>query len=111
MNKKNKQMLYEQFVRGEIDADGFKSAKERCDSEINRLRYNHDTLKKEAEGVTTARKTSNQLQVLGEDLENKSTLSRSLVELLVEKVQVSPGEKVTVVWKFSGLETTVVEVA
>jgi DNA invertase Pin-like site-specific DNA recombinase len=106
-NKKKKQTLYEQFVRGEISATDFKSSKVLYDAELERLNGSHTANKVETGKVVAMRKTVTQLHELMESSEDENVLSRPIVELLIESVHVYPDGKVEVVWKSPGFETVI----
>jgi hypothetical protein len=88
------QRLYEQFALGNISVAEYKAAKMRLDADIERQnrvaarqseREHYGTLRKIARSVIAS-----------------ETLTRALVDLLIDKVRVFPGGKIEVKWKLSG---------
>jgi len=97
--KKEKQVLYERFVRGEIDVDEYKSAKNLNSTEIDRLSHILSTLTAEASKRTATLCTNKQLHEITERAFRENTLSCQLVDMLIDKVVVFPDGNVNVTWK------------
>jgi hypothetical protein len=88
------QRLYEQFALGNISVAEYKAAKVRLDADIERQnriaarqneREHYETLREMAQSVIAS-----------------ESLTRPLVDLLIDKVRVFPGGKIEVKWKLSG---------
>ncbi|MDR2022930.1 MAG: recombinase family protein [Hungatella sp.] len=94
-----KQRLYEQFVLCEIDAATFKSEKAVADAELIRLTRALETLKTESAARTAAKAADNERRKLAQTALAESKLTRPLVEMLIDKVYVYPGNRVEIVWK------------
>jgi hypothetical protein len=71
------------------------TAKTVQDTEISRLTQASAALRK----LDSARKTGQQLRELTEAAFRENTLSRDLVDFLIDKVRVFPDGKVAVDWK------------
>ena len=91
-----RQALYEQFIQEEIDRDAHMRLKGECTAQIERL---HNQLaayrqagrdKEAAKGIAGIAK-----QALSE-----TATPKEIVNALVEKVLVSPGNKIEIYWKF-----------
>ncbi len=85
-----KRSLYEQFVLGEIGAEGYREAKAGFDAELERLRHTHSK-KEELE-------TENELRKLAEEAQRTKAVTRPLVDLLIDKVLVYPNNHIEVCW-------------
>ena len=93
--RNEKQRLYERFVCGEISAEEHNSAKALQDKEIERLNQGCSALKKAA----VARKTDKQSRELIDAAFRENTLTHDLVDLLVDRVNIFPDDRITVIWK------------
>ena len=96
--RKEKQMLYERFVKDEISAEGYKSEKTVLDAESDRLSQAYAALKKTA----AARTSDKQLRELMEAAASENTLTIELVDLLIDRVRVYPDGRVDIQWKLTG---------
>jgi DNA invertase Pin-like site-specific DNA recombinase len=86
--------LYEQFVLGNIGLDEYKAAKANLNADIGRLkRITFDF----AEQVTTET-----LREIAQTVVKSKTLTRQLVDVLINKVHVYPDKHIEVDWKISG---------
>jgi hypothetical protein len=102
--KKQMQMLYEKLVREEITPEEYKETKVQYETELDRLSHNHIALKQEKVKMATALMTENLLREVSETVLKENKLSRLLVDLLIDKVSIYPGGKVTVAWKVEGFD-------
>ncbi|MDR0935274.1 MAG: hypothetical protein LBM98_01175 [Oscillospiraceae bacterium] len=86
--------LYEQFVLRNINQEEYKAAKVSLDADIGRLkRITYDF----AEQVTTET-----LREIAQTVVKSKTLTRQLVDVLIDKVHVYPDKHIKVDWKISG---------
>jgi len=89
-----KQRLYERFVIGELDAVSYKSESAALDAQILQLVG--------ASSALSTGQTNTQLKEfreLASSICSEETLTHQMVDLLIEKVQVYPGNRVAVKWK------------
>jgi ParB family chromosome partitioning protein len=92
-----RQHCYEQFLNGEIERDAFQSLKADYTAQIDRLN-NQFSLLKQAERDKEADKKA--LSAAKGALSEKAT-PRDVVDALVDKVLVFPGNHVEIHWKFA----------
>jgi hypothetical protein len=90
-----RQSYYERFVLREIDRETYLSLKEACTAKIDKLN-NQIAVIKQAE---RDRETSKKIKELAQKIIDESLTSRELVEMLIDKVIVSPGKKIKIRWK------------
>ena len=84
--------LYERYVHREIAADEYKTAKAHPDEEFSRLTQIHTAL-------STAQSANRERKKIAGQAAIENTLTRPLVDLLIEKVLIYPKEKFEVTWK------------
>jgi len=106
---REKQSLYESFVRGEMNADEFKEAKMPFDAESERLSLANEAIMADVERLAMAQASESQMREVAETAFRDNTLSKSLVEMLVEKVYVYPDNRITAVWKMPGFDASLRE--
>ena len=93
-----KQRLYEALVLGDICQDEYKARKAIADSELERVRQVH-----EASPSRTQKNASNTVAMeAARKALRKQTLTQDVVDLLINKVLVYPGDRIEIVWKLSG---------
>ena len=92
-----RQEHYERFVLKEIDADTYRSLKEDCSRQLERLN-NQLNLLKQAERDNQA---DMNVAALAKDVLDESALPRDIVASLVEKVFVFPEGHIEIQWKFA----------
>lgn len=95
----DKRLLYEKLILGELDAAGYKAKKNAIDVELDRLNRALNSLNAEATAISAAKSSDDELRKLAETAMNDSKLTRPLVDVLIDKVYVYPGNKVEIVWK------------
>ena len=99
-----KRNLYEKFVLREITAAEYKETKAELDAECERLKNTKSILAKE-----TAKQTPiNGLRQLAEGAVKAKLLSRELVDVLIDRVRVYPGNKVEMVWKVKDFDASTI---
>lgn len=94
-----KRVLYERFILGEIDAGAYRAEKAVFDAELDRSTRALDALKAEAAVMSAAVASDDELRKLSEVALRVDGLNRSLVDLLIEKVYIYPGNHVEIIWK------------
>jgi hypothetical protein len=90
--------LYEQFVLGNIGLDEYKAAKANLDADIGRLKR---TTSDFAEQITIHEHAGN-LREIAQTVVKSKTLTRPLVDVLINKVHVFPDRHVEIDWKLPG---------
>jgi hypothetical protein len=99
--QEDKRRLYERLILGVLDVDGYKAENARLDIEVSRLTKIYDTLSAELESMTKGRVQAVERRKLAATVRAEKKLTRALVDLLIEKVLIFPGERVEVQWKFA----------
>ena len=94
-----KRILYERLILGEMDVVAYKAEKAVIDAECNRLIHAFDTLKSETSALTAAKVSDDKLRRMVDTALDADKLTRSLVDLLIDKVFIYPDNRVEVVWK------------
>ncbi len=93
-----KHRLYESLVLGNIEREAYKAQKAALDAELNGALRVHAAILAECKKNLPGEES---LQAAKQALRAKK-LSGALVDLLVDKVVVCPGDKIEVVWKLEG---------
>jgi DNA invertase Pin-like site-specific DNA recombinase len=88
------QRLYEQFALGNINVAEYKTAKVRLGRDIER--QNRIAVRQ------TEREYYGTLREIAQTVATSKSLTRALVDLLIDRVRVFPGGKIEVKWKLSG---------
>ena len=92
-----RQRCYEQFVITEIDREVYKTLKDDCTAQLDRLNHQLAALKQsERDNQATQKSVSFAKEVL-----NETTTPQDIVNVLVDKVFVSPGNQIEIRWKFA----------
>jgi hypothetical protein len=91
--------LYEQYVLRQLDAEAYKKEKSALDADLSRLNRAFGVLKKETAVMLAAKASDDELRNLAENAIGTGKLSRSLMDLLIDKVYVYPGNRVEIKWK------------
>ena len=94
-----KRALYERFVLKEIDADAFKAQKAVLDGELAQLKQVHAAVTAQVERTRGDEKTKRARTELAREITGVSGLTAGLVDTLIDRVYVSPGNQVEIVWK------------
>ncbi|MDK9711214.1 recombinase family protein [Acidaminobacter sp.] len=94
-----KRGLYERFLSQDISLEEYKAAKAACDDDIENLNRLSASA---ATSITQFRMDSTErskIQTLARDVKSESKLTRPLVEKLIDKVRIFPGNRIEVDWK------------
>lgn len=97
-----RQQIYERFVRHEIDADTFKAQKHDCAAQLDRLNRQVELIKQAARDRQAGLKSAE----LAKHVLSDAATPRELVEALVDKVFVFPGNKIEIRWKVADFAST-----
>jgi hypothetical protein len=105
--RNDKRKLYERMVLGEISVDVYKEEKSKIDAELSRLTQIRDVLKAETAASAAAAALSRQtLRRVADEALTETKLTRELSELLIDRVNVYPGNRIEVVWKITDFAAT-----
>jgi DNA invertase Pin-like site-specific DNA recombinase len=97
-----KRRLYERLILGEIDAAGYKAIKTKIESEIDRLKSINTSLIAENEKLYSVKAINEKLFVAAKNASSEESLTSHLVNMLISKVSVFPGNRIEIAWKVSG---------
>ncbi|GHV33059.1 hypothetical protein FACS18949_06030 [Clostridia bacterium] len=107
----DKQSLYEKLILGELDAAEYKAEKAKVDAELDSLKNALERLTAETKAITTAKSADNELRSLAGTAVSESKLTRPLVDALIDKVYVYPGNRVEIIWKSADFAANIKEVS
>ena len=94
-----KRSLYEQLIIGKIDTSAYKTKKAVFDADMERLKRALDTLKADAAMISAAKASKEELKKIADIAINAESLTGPLVDLLIDRVYIYPGNHVEIVWK------------
>lgn len=97
----NKRALYERFVLRALDAERYKTLKAEVDAEMTRLERANAAVKEQVTQMLANREAKIKAREIAGTASRESKLSRELVDLLIEKVLIYPGNEIEIVWKVS----------
>jgi hypothetical protein len=92
-----RQRAYERFVSREIDRDAYFALKTDCSERIEKLNNRIAVLNRAERDRQSGEKTAK----FAQQVLNDALTPRELVETLVEKILVSPGNRVEIQWKIA----------
>lgn len=99
--QQRKRLLFEQMVLGGISEEGYKEQRGALDQEAARLQQLHDALEAQIEQSRLAEQTKDIKTKLAHKVAHDGKLSAELVDALIERVYIYPGNQVQIVWKMS----------
>jgi len=94
-----KKALYERFVLQEISAEDYKTQKAVIDRELDRLRKIQTGLKAKTSHMQMEQQTKSARTKLAQEAVGAGGLTAKLVETLIDRVYVYPGDRLEIVWK------------
>jgi DNA invertase Pin-like site-specific DNA recombinase len=98
----NKRILYEQFINGDLDDEGYKIKKAQLDAELSNIKRLHSTISAEIRQSRAVKDENGEITQIAEEVKITDSLTRSLVEALIDKVYVHSPEHIEIVWRFEG---------
>ena len=98
----NKRFLYEQFINNDIDGEVYKTKKVQLDTELNNVKRLHSSVSTEIRQSKAVKDENGEIIRITEEVKITDSLTRSLVEALIDKVYVYPGERIEIIWRFDG---------
>jgi len=99
--REEKCQLYERYVIGAVTAEAYKAEKSDIDTELNRVTQAYISIKAETAVLVASKSSDDEIRRLAESASCEGKLSKALVELLIEKVYVYPGNRIEIQWKFA----------
>jgi len=90
-----RQELYEQYVMGEIDRDTYQAAKAECNAHIENVNTQLALLKQAERNRLMGEETAN----LAKKALDDTSLPKDIVDILIEKILVFPGDNLKIEWK------------
>jgi DNA invertase Pin-like site-specific DNA recombinase len=105
MHRDEKCRLYEQFVLGKVDAGNYKAMKASVDVELDRLSRVYASLIAENDKLSAEKAKNDELIQAAEATSGENSLTRPLMDLLISKVFIYPGDRIEIDWKVSGFGT------
>lgn len=97
--KDGKMRLYEQYLLAEIDESKYKELKTVYDAELKDLKQFHSATASRTAQLMMDNEEISKLRIIATDITNEKNLTRALSEMLVDRVEVSPGGRVEITWK------------
>ena len=97
-----KRTLFEQMILGELSEQEYRDNKAALDAELVRLQETQAALSTKLAQQQTDEKTKKANKALAQKVVDMGNLSSELVDALIERVYVYPGQNVEIVWKVSG---------
>ena len=94
--------LYEQLVLKEITAEEYQAGKASIGIELDRLNYANTRLIAENEKLSATKAENDNLLIAAKSAAGENTLTRQLVDMLISKVSVFPGDRIEIIWKVTG---------
>ncbi|MFZ5989442.1 MAG: hypothetical protein ACOYWZ_20290 [Bacillota bacterium] len=95
----NKRSLYEQYVMREIDAGQYAELKADLDAELNHLNRIYTAISAQAAKLKADCEENNKAREFAEDISKETGLTQELMELLIDKVFIYPGNRIEISWK------------
>ena len=99
MCREEKRRLYEGLILGTVTAETYKADKTAIDTELKHLNRAFDSLKAETAVMVAAKTLDAELRHYAEMTSVEGKLSKTLVDLLINKVYVYPDNRVEIDWK------------
>ena len=96
-----KRRLYESLILGNINAEGYKASKTEVEVELNRLNNVNSSLASENEILSAVKASNENLVRIAENISNEKSLTHQIVDMLISRVLVFPGDKVEIEWRVS----------
>ncbi|MEH2935252.1 hypothetical protein VSQ30_11625 [Acutalibacter sp. KK004] len=97
--QEQKRALFERLVLGEISERDYKEQKSVFDQEITRIQQLHKAVTTQLAQVQMDEQRKNARNQLAQKVVDTGKLSAKLVDALIERVYVYPGNQVEIVWK------------
>ena len=99
----SKQSLFEQYIMGEIDVETYKSEKAACDAPILKAKNAYAAITAQAKKKKEELNRQSSRTEAAKAITDAESLTPELVNLLIEKVYVSPGKRIEIAYKVQDL--------
>ena len=107
--KTGKMDLYEQFSMNDISVEQYREQKAVYDTRLNNLTQLHSTLVAQTSKMKMDNEEQAKIRGIANDISSETSLTRVLVEMLIEKVYVHPDNRIEIVWKIENFAENAVE--
>lgn len=91
-----KRQLYEQYALGEIDLETYKARKVEYDAELVRAKNVHNTITSQVKQAQSDYDAKLKQDKIIREIGNADSLTQTLVDMLIDKVLVFPGERIEI---------------
>lgn len=91
--------LYEQLLLQEINVEEYKERKSLIDCELNRIKRLHNALSTQTAQMKMDNETKSARHRLAQDIAGAGRLTAGLVDTLIERVDIYPGNQMEIIWK------------
>lgn len=98
-----KQRLFESYLSGEIDAATFQSEKAICDGKLQKVKNAYAVLTAQAKVNKESQGKQSLARQAIQEIRDENILSPSMVDRLIEKVNVFPGNRIEIEYKIQDL--------
>ncbi len=98
-----KQHLFESYLSGEIDAATFQAEKVLCDGKLQKVKNAYVVLTAQAKENKESQAKQSLAQQAIQEIRDENILSPSIVDRLIEKVNVFPGNRIEIEYKVQDL--------
>ena len=97
--KARKAALYEQLVLGKISQEEYRERKAKIDKELMRVEQVYDALSTQSSQMQMDADTKKASRKLAQEITDANGLTAALVDTLIERVYVYPGNRLDIEWK------------
>lgn len=94
--QKQKRLLYEQFSQGEISLDTYRQRKVGLDEALVKAKNVHAAITAQTKQAKSDNEKQRQHTQIAQEIENASGLTKPLVDTLIKKVKVFPGNHIEI---------------
>jgi DNA invertase Pin-like site-specific DNA recombinase/CYTH domain-containing protein len=100
-----KRRLYEQHVLGEIDDKTYREQKSVCDSKLDEIKGLHSGLVVQTAEMQADKEKTADLKSVAKSVVGAKSLTREIVDTLIERVEIFPENQIEIAWKFADFST------
>lgn len=97
-----KRALFEQLILQELSEQEFKAQKAACDAELHRLQEMQTNLAAQLSRQQVDEQTKSTNRELAQKVTDTGQLSSELMDALIERVYIYPGQEIEIIWKVRG---------
>lgn len=92
----SKRQLYEQYALGEIDLESYRSQKAVYDAELVQAKNVHATITAQTKRIQSDYEAKLKQREIVQGVDNADVLTQSLIDRLISKVYVFPGDRIEI---------------